>query len=302
MNPVLHARTEGMVRLAGGAFTMGSDRHYPEEAPASRAEVGAFWIDTHPVTNAQFEAFVAETGYVTTAEVPPSLEDYPDLDPSARVAGSLLFKAPAVPARDWRQWWCFEPGACWRYPQGPGSQAQADHPVVHVSYLDAQAYAAWCGKSLPTEAEWEFAARGGLEGAEYAWGDTLDPQGRLMANYWQGQFPHENLLLDGFLMTSPIGTFPANGYGLYDMIGNVWEWTCAPFTPDHRRPASCCGGAQAHAPAAPAPRARETQHVLKGGSFLCASNYCARYRPAARSAQSLDSSSCHIGFRCVMRD
>ncbi len=292
-------RTDGMVRLPSSAFTMGSDHHYPEEAPAHRAQVGAFWIDRHPVTNAEFEVFVAATGHVTTAEVPPSHQDYPDLDPAMRVAGSLVFKAPDAPSRDWRQWWRFEAGACWRHPLGPGSTAHPDHPVVHVSYLDALAYAAWCGKSLPTEAEWEFAALGGLEGAEYAWGDVLDPEGRILANYWQGQFPHENLLLDGYRMTSPVGAFAPNGYGLYDMIGNVWEWTCAPFTQDHRKPASCCGGAAARAVLTSS--AREAQHVLKGGSFLCASNYCARYRPAARSAQSLDTSSCHIGFRCVVR-
>jgi len=289
-----------MIRLAGGNFTMGSNRHYPEEAPAHTRYVGEFWIDPHPVTNKEFSAFVATTGYVTVPEMPPSLEDYPDLDPSMRAPSSLVFKTNPESRQpiDWRQWWKLQTGANWRQPYGPGSVAVPDHPVVHVSYLDALAYATWCGKQLPTEAEWEFAARGGLDGADYAWGDRLSPDGRMMANYWQGNFPCENLLLDGYATTSPVGVFPPNGFGLYDMIGNVWEWTADLFVESHR-PQTCCSQSSESKTRVQSLATRDVMHVLKGGSYLCAGNYCERYRPAARSAQSLDTSTCHIGFRCV---
>ena len=291
-----------MMRLAGGNFTMGSDRHYPEEGPAHPRYVEGFWIDPHPVTNKEFSAFVAATGYVTVAEMPPSLEDYPDLDPAMRAPGSLVFKTKPGTRRpvDRRQWWTLQPGANWRQPHGSGSEALPDHPVVHVSYLDAQAYSTWLGKELPTEAEWEFAARGGLDGADYAWGDQLSPDGRMMANYWQGHFPYENLLLDGYATTSPVGVSPPNGFGLYDMIGNVWEWTTDPFVESHRWQ-TCCGRPSQSENRGQGVATRDVMHVLKGGSYLCAGNYCERYRPAARSAQSLDTSSCHIGFRCVVR-
>jgi sulfatase modifying factor 1 len=218
-----------MVRIPGGTFRMGSDRHYPEEAPAHRVTVDGFWIDRTPVSNRQFKAFVNATGYVTFAEKLPDPKDYPGALPHMLYAGSLVFTPPAhaVDLRDWSQWWQFMKGANWRRPYGRKSNIAAldDHPVVHVSFADVQAYAQWAGKDLPTEAEWEFAARGRLDGAEFAWGDEFTPGGRHMANTWQGRFPAENLNEDGFARTSPVAAFPVNGYGVHDMIGNVWEWT-----------------------------------------------------------------------------
>lgn len=292
---------------------MGSDRHYPEEAPVHRVKVSPFWMDKAPVTNAQFSAFVRATGHVTFAEVAPKAEDYPNALPEMLKAGSLVFRPPAgsVDLRDWSQWWEFRFGADWRHPYGPDSSIEGldDHPVVHIAFQDAQAYAAWAGKSLPSEAEWEFAARGGLEGAEFAWGDELNPDGRQMANTWQGAFPHENLKLDGYECTSPVGAFPANGYGLYDMIGNVWEWTGDWYAPKHPgdAPKACCIPANPRGPSAEGsfdplqPAVRIPRKVLKGGSHLCAPNYCRRYRPAARHAQPIDTSTSHVGFRCVRR-
>ena len=218
-----------MVFVPGGEFRMGSDRHYPEEAPVHRVSVGAFWIDAAPVTNRQFRKFVNATNYVTFAEIAPDPKDYPGALPHMLKAGSLVFSPPNAPVdlKDWSQWWRFKFGADWRRPYGPRSSISGldNHPVVHVAYRDAEAYARWAGKELPTEAEWEFAARGGLDGAEYAWGDELTPDGKQMANTWQGAFPHENQALDGYERTSPVKSFPPNGYGIYDMIGNVWEWT-----------------------------------------------------------------------------
>ncbi|MBZ4039118.1 formylglycine-generating enzyme family protein [Novilysobacter selenitireducens] len=302
-----------LVPVPGGMFRMGSDDHYPEERPSHRVRVDAFHIERTPVTNAQFARFVKATGHVTFAEVPPRAEDYPGADPSMLKPGSLVFTPPPGPVPpSMEHWWRFVLGADWRHPLGPDSNLDGldDHPVVHVAYSDALAYAAWAGRDLPTEAEWEFAARGGLEGAEFAWGDELAPGGRHMANTWQGSFPHENLLDDGFLRTSPVASFPANGYGLFDMIGNVWEWTHDWYTTSHPEDASkpCCvplnprGGdpsasIDARAPGLPTPR-----RVLKGGSHLCAPSYCRRYRPAARYPQPIDSTSSHIGFRCVVRE
>ncbi|WP_096787747.1 formylglycine-generating enzyme family protein [Rhodobacter sp. CZR27] len=289
-----------MVWLEGGVFHMGSDRHYPEEAPVHRAAVEGFWIDRYPVTNRDFARFVAATGHVTGAERPPRPEDYPDADPALLVPGSIVLRRPGHGAdpRDWRGWWCYLPGACWRHPQGPGSTTDGieDHPVVHVCHEDAATYAAWAGKALPTEAEWEFAARGGLDRAEFAWGESLVPDGRHRANTWQGRFPVENLAEDGYEGTSPVRAFPPNGYGLFDMIGNVWEWTDDRFRPDHASMAarSCCQPR-------PGPASGPARRVLKGGSHLCAPNYCQRYRPAARQGQTPDSASGHIGFRCVLR-
>jgi formylglycine-generating enzyme required for sulfatase activity len=302
-----------MLFIAGGTFRMGSDRHYPEEAPTHRVSVDGFWIDMTPVTNRQFRHFVEATGHVTYAELPPVPREYPHALPEMMKAGSLVFTPPAhrVDLRNWRAWWTFTSGATWREPYGPGSSIEGldDHPVVHIAYVDAVAYARWAGKELPTEAEWEFAARGGLEDAEFAWGEELTPAGRWMANTWQGEFPRENLADDGFERTSPVMRFPANGYGLYDMIGNVWEWTSDWYAPKHKpEPAKACciprnpRGARLQEsyddcqPALQIPR-----RVLKGGSFLCAPNYCRRYRPAARHAQPIDTSACHIGFRCVVR-
>jgi sulfatase modifying factor 1 len=299
-----------MAWIPSGTFLMGSDRHYPEEAPAHRVTVDGFWIDRTPVTNDDFARFIAATGYVTLAECAPRAEDYPGAKPEALVPASVVFRQPthAVDLRDVHNWWTYVPGADWRHPRGPQStnSGSGDHPVVHIAFADAEAYAAWAGKKLPSEAEWEYAARGRLNGAEFAWGDELRPRGRLMANTWRGAFPHENLLprRPG---TTPVGSYPANGYGLYDMIGNCWEWT-GDWYQAHRLAAStCCSGASdtrgvreesidPHDPAA-IPR-----KVMKGGSYLCAPNYCRRYRPAARMAQPIDTATCHLGFRCVVRE
>jgi len=302
-----------MVWLSGGTFRMGSDRHYPEEAPVHRVAVGPFWIDRTPVTNRQFRQFVEATGYVTVAEIAPDPKDYPGALPHMLKSGSLVFTPPGHPVDlcDWSQWWRFEFGANWRRPNGRGRSNQGldDHPVVHVACKDAEAYAAWAGKDLPAEAEWEYAARGGLDGAEFAWGDELTPGGRHMANTWQGRFPYENLATDGYRRTSPVKAFPPNGYDLFDMIGNVWEWTAdwysARYTADALKP--CCipenprGGPEAGSYDGCAPSARIPRKVVKGGSHLCAPNYCRRYRPAARHAQPIDSGMSHVGFRCVVR-
>ena len=227
----------GMNWIPGGTFLMGSEDFYPEERPVRRVSVDGFWIDEHPVTAAEFRRFVRETGYVTVAERPLDPEQYPDADPDLLVPGSLVFRKTAGPVNldDYRNWWEYLPGAYWKRPGGPGTtiNGRDRHPVVHVAYEDVEAYAAWVGKELPTEAEWEFAARGGLEGAAFAWGDEQFPDGRPQANTWQGEFPWQNLKLDGFEGTSPVGSFAPNGYGLFDMTGNVWEWTCDWFTPRH---------------------------------------------------------------------
>ena len=226
-----------MIALSGGTFLMGSDRHYPEEAPAHRVSVSPFQIDATPVTNAQFRAFVAATGHVTQAEIAPRAEDYPGAQPDMLKPGSLTFRPPAgqVSLNQPLSWWDFTFGANWRRPYGKGSDLRDhdQHPVVHVSYADALAYAVWAGKDLPTEAEWEFAARGGIDGADYAWGAELNPGGKHMANTWQGAFPVENLREDGFARTSPVRAFPPNSYGIFDMIGNVWEWTKDWYVPRH---------------------------------------------------------------------
>lgn len=305
---------DGMIFIPGGTFRMGSDRHYPEEAPVHRVSVDGFWIDRTPVTNRQFREFVKATGHVTGAEIAPDPKDYPGALPHMLYAGSLVFVPPAqaVDLRDWSQWWTFLKGADWRHPYGPKSNINGldNHPVVHVSFADALTYAGWSGKDLPTEAEWESAARGGLDGAEFAWGDELTPGGRHLANTWQGEFPRENLCADGFARTSPVTAFPPNGYGLHDMIGNVWEWTTDWYSPGHAADAAkaCCipqnpRGAPEDASYDPAqPRIRIPRKVVKGGSHLCAPNYCRRYRPAARHAQPVDTSMSHVGFRCVARD
>jgi len=308
------AARDCMVWIPAGVFEMGSDKHYPEEAPVHRVGVGGFWIDRTPVTNRQFKKFVQATGYVTSAEVAPDPKHYPGALPHMLYAGSLVFIPPThpVPLSDWGQWWSYVKGANWRHPYGPQSTINGlfDHPVVHVTHADASAYAAWAGKELPTEAEWEYASRGGSAGTEFAWGDEFTPGGRHMANTWQGAFPLENLKLDGYERTSPVGAFPSNGYGLYDMIGNVWEWTDDWYADNSRSPAkkSCCvpenprGGSaeQSYDPAQP--HIKIPRKVVKGGSHLCAPNYCRRYRPSARQPEAIDSSTSHIGFRCVMRE
>ena len=302
-----------MIFIPGGRFRMGSDKHYPEEAPVHTVNVGSFWLDRTPVTNRDFRKFVNATGYVTFAEIAPSLEDYPGALPHMLRAGSLVFNPPDHPVdtRDWMQWWTFKFGASWRRPYGKRSSISGldDHPVVHVTYRDAEAYAKWANKDLPTEAEFEFAARGGLAEAEYAWGDEFTPENRQMANTWQGMFPFENLTLDGFERTSPVTAFPPNGYGIYDMIGNVWEWTSDWYSTKHEAdaPKSCCipenprGGPEEASYDACLPNIRIPRKVLKGGSHLCAPNYCRRYRPAARHAEPIDTSTSHVGFRCVQR-
>lgn len=275
---------------------MGSAEFYPEERPVHRVGVEGFWMDEHPVTVAEFRRFVKATGHVTTAQTAPTADDFPDADPEQLVPGSLVFRPTAGPVRldDYTQWWVWTPGADWRHPEGPDSTVSGRdrHPVTHVSFFDAQAYASWAGKRLPTEAEWEFAARGGLDGARFAWGDDELVRHRRQANTWQGEFPWQNLLDDGFSGTSPIGSFPANGYGLLDVTGNTWEWTLDHWTTSHASQ-SCC------APARPASGEPHPRRVVKGGSHLCAPNYCLRYRPAARQPQTEDTSTAHLGFRCV---
>ena len=301
-----------MVAVPGGTFAMGSDRFYPEEAPVRQVSVDAFRIDVTPVTNAAFAGFVEATGYVTFAEMAPDPKAYPGMRPELAQPGSLVFEPTRGPV-DLASlcWWDFRIGANWRHPLGPESSLDGlgDHPVVHVAHADAEAYAAWAGKALPTEAEWEWAARGGLEDADYAWGDELAPGGELLANYWQGPFPHGNTLADGWLRTSPVGSFPANNFGLHDMIGNVWEWTDDWFAvskPARKEPGQCCvpanprGGTRGGSIVKRDP-ARVPRKVMKGGSHLCAESYCQRYRPAARYAQPIDTTTSHVGFRCVVR-
>jgi formylglycine-generating enzyme required for sulfatase activity len=301
-----------MVFIAAGEFTMGSDRHYPEEAPAHRVAVAGFWIDRHTVTNKEFRRFVDATGYVTSAEKPANAANYPGAQPEMLVPSSVMFRKPLgrVDLRNPYNWWVYVSGADWRHPRGPASSLQGlwDHPVVHVAFEDAEAYARWAGKALPTEAEWEFAARGGLEGAEYVWGDELMPEGKPLANTWQGEFPWQNLLEDQFEWTAPVGSFPPNGYGLYDMAGNVWEWTTDWYQEHDKIEHACCtptnprGGSE-HASYDPrTPGVKIPRKVMKGGSYLCAPNYCRRYRPAARMAQGIDTSTCHLGFRCIVRE
>ena len=288
-----------MAFVPAGEFRMGDERFYPEERPVRHVEVGGFWMDEHPVTAADFRRFVRATKYVTVAERPPEADEYPDADPDLLVPGSLVFRPTVgpVPLDDFRSWWEYVPGAFWKRPGGPGTtiNGRDRHPVVHVAFEDAAAYAAWAGKELPTEAEWEFAARGGLDGAMFAWGDEHFPGGQAMANSWQGEFPWQNLRLDGFDGTSPVGSFPPNGYGLHDITGNVWEWTTDFFTPagDGESP-PCCAPPLA-------PGERFPRRVTKGGSHLCAPNYCLRYRPAARQGESVETSTSHIGFRCIIR-
>ncbi|TGQ66955.1 MAG: formylglycine-generating enzyme family protein [Mesorhizobium sp.] len=298
-----------MIWIPGGEFLMGSDRHYPEEAPAHRVRVRGFWIDPCTVTNREFGRFIAETGYVTLAERPANPVNYPGAKPEMLAPSSTIFKKPSGPVdmHNHYNWWVYVRGANWRHPRGPASSITKlqDHPVVHIAFEDAQAYAGWAGKALPNEAEWEFASRGGLDGAEFVWGDELTPDGQHMANTYQGEFPFRNDCKDGYEWTAPVGSFPANGYGLYDMAGNVWQWTTDWYQEHRRIESPCCTmenprGGELEAsydpltPDIPIPR-----KVTKGGSFLCAPSYCRRYRPAARMAQPVDTSTCHLGFRCI---
>lgn len=302
----------GMVWIPGGTFLMGADGHYPEEAPAHRVRVDGFWMDVHTVTNADFTRFVEATGHVTLAERPADPADYPGALPDQLAPSSVMFRKPAGPVdmTNHYNWWVYVKGANWRHPRGPASHIRKlmDHPVVHVAYEDVAAYAAWAGKAIPTEAEWEFAARGGLDGKDYVWGDELTPGGVHMANTFQGEFPYRNTVADGYEYTSPVGAFPPNGYGLHDMAGNVWQWT-DDWHADHSRSVDspCCtmenprGALREESFDARDPNSRIPRKVTKGGSHLCAPNYCRRYRPAARMAQAIDTSTSHLGFRLIVR-
>jgi formylglycine-generating enzyme required for sulfatase activity len=314
-----HVAPPGMVWLPGGEFTMGSNERLDPlspERPAHRVRVDGFWIDETDVTNAQFRKFVDETGYVTTAEKTPTVEELmryarpsdPKPTKEQLVAGSLVFTPPAHPVETrspeaYRQWWVYTPGANWRHPQGPDSSIDGmdDHPVVHVSWFDAEAYAKWAGKRLPTESEWEYAARGGLEGKRYVWGDEAFSDEHPQCNNFQGHFPDKNTAKDGYARTSPVKSFPANGYGLYDMAGNVWQWCNDWFLPDaYSLTADQKVAANPQGPDHSFdPRQRPPERVQRGGSFLCCVGYCFNYRPSARIGCTPDTGMSHVGFRCV---
>ena len=292
-----------MVTVPAGTFLMGAYDFYPEEAPVRSVDVAAFRIDRQPVTNRQFAVFVTATGYVTVAERPLDPACYPGIDADRLVPGALVFRAPRRGSNvtGVSDWWGYVPGAHWRRPEGATTvfAGRLDHPVTCIAYEDATAYAAWAGRRLPTEAEWERAARGGIEGATYAWGDEFTPGGKRMANTWVGDFPTLDLRKKGY-RTTRVGSFPENGFGVVDMIGNVWEWTSDWYRSRSQAPVpgSCCSPPEdCYDPSQPS--IRIPRRVLKGGSFLCAANYCARYRPAARQAQMIDTASVHIGFRCA---
>jgi formylglycine-generating enzyme required for sulfatase activity len=295
--------TNEMVWIPPGTFAMGSESDgQSDERPVHSVAVDGFWMDQYEVTNEKFEKFVRATGYVTIAERKPDPKDFPGADPSMLVPGSVVFSPPPgeVPLYDHSAWWKYVPGANWRHPEGPSSnlQGREKHPVVHICWLDAAAYAGWSGKRLPTEAEWEYAARGGLDKKPYAWGDEKVPNGKWMANIWQGTFPNENLLSDGFRLTAPVGTFPANGFGLYDMAGNVWEWCADWYRPEYY------GNSPAKNPRGPGDSFDPNEpgvmkRVMRGGSYLCSDLYCIGYRPSARMKSSPDTGLSHTGFRCV---
>jgi formylglycine-generating enzyme required for sulfatase activity len=305
--------TSELVRIDGGSFRMGSDDHYPEEAPVHTVSVDGFSISPTTVTNAEFTSFVDATGYVTVAERPLDPADFPGAPVENLVPGSLVFTMTQGPVdlRHINQWWTWTPGASWRHPEGPRSSFddRLDHPVVHVAFEDAAAYAAWAGADLPTEAEWEFAARGGNEGLAFIWGDDATPDGEHLANFWQGDFPWRNSRADGFAGTAPVASYPANDYGLYDMAGNVWEWTLDWYAEGYEADADkpCCVPNNPRGPAMESsfdpnqPQFAIPRRVIKGGSFLCADNYCQRYRPAARRPQMIDTGMSHIGFRTIQR-
>ena len=309
-SPVGEPPAGDLVWIPGGVFRMGSDAHYPEEAPARDVEVGGFWLARTTVTNAEFAVFVEATGYQTVAERPLDPADFPGAPVENLVPGSMVFTPTTGPVdlRHLSQWWTWTPGACWRHPEGPGSDVdtRGSHPVVQVAAEDAEAYASWVGLTLPTEAEWERAARGGLEGATYVWGDEPEDAARPRANYWHGDFPWRAEV--GYGTSAPVGSFPVNGFGLADMAGNVWEWT-SDWYQENRWPdtAPCCvprdprGGTAEDSLDPQQPQFRVPRRVIKGGSFLCADSYCLRYRPAARRPQMADTGMSHLGFRCASR-
>jgi sulfatase modifying factor 1 len=297
------AAPDGMIWIPGGEFLMGdTDPIFPDAKPVHRVYVDGFWMDRTEVTNAQFARFVQATGYVTVAERPPNPKEFPTVPQEKLVPGSIVFSPPdkEVSLDQPLSWWRYVPGANWRHPEGPGSnlRGRENHPVVHICWYDARAYAKWAGKRLPTEAEWEYAARGGLEQKRYCWGDELLPGGKWQANIWQGDFPRRNTKEDGFERTAPVGSFPANGYGLFDMSGNVWEWCADWYRPDYyakspgRNPQGPDSSFDPSEPNLP-------KRVQRGGSFLCSDVYCARYRPGARGKGEPGSAASHIGFRCV---
>ena len=273
---------DGMIAIPAGDYQVGSDRFYPEEAPIRQVSIDSFQIDHAPVTNAEFLQFVEATGYQTVSERPPDPTLYPDLPPEEQIPESVVFlpPPPTVDRSEPLSWWALIAGADWRHPQGPDTNLDGlmQHPVVHVAFEDALVYADWASKRLPMADEWEVAARGGLVDQDYAWGADKTPDGRWLANVWQGPFPWDNQETDGWFWTSPVGSFPANGYGLVDVCGNVWEWTSTPYA---------------------VPEGEQERRVIKGGSFLCADNYCHRFRPSALMGQTLDTATCHMGFRCA---
>jgi formylglycine-generating enzyme len=301
--------SDGQALIPGGSFVMGSDAHYPEEAPTHPVTVSEFRIDRHQVTNAQFSEFVADTAYVTVAERPLDPADFPGAPVENLVSGSLVFQMTPGPVdlRHVSQWWAWTPEACWHHPEGPRSSlaGREDHPVVHIAFEDAEAYARWASKRLPTEAEWELAARGGLDGKAYTWGDDPELPDARLANFWHGEFPWQ--ADPGYGRTCSVGSYAPNGYGLFDMAGNVWEWTADWYSARHSDAADnkCCApvdprGAPEQESFDPGqPQFQIPRKVVKGGSFLCADSYCERYRPAARRPQMVDTGMSHIGFRCV---
>jgi sulfatase modifying factor 1 len=298
----------GMTWIPGGEFWMGAaDERMTDALPWHRVYVDGYWMDTTEVTNEQFARFVKATGYVTVAERQPRAEDYPQARPENLIKGSVVFSPPdhAVKLDNQFQWWKYVPGANWQHPEGAGSDIKdrMNHPVVHIAYEDAVAYSKWAGKRLPTEAEFEFASRGGLDRKRFAWGDEFMPAGKYMANTFQGHFPDMNAGEDGYRATAPVGSFPANGYGLFDMAGNVWEWTSDWYRPDYYQ-ALAATGQIARNPKGPAdsfdPNEPGVQkRVQRGGSFLCTDQYCARYMAGGRGKGELDTGTNHLGFRCV---
>jgi len=318
MSEVKEIKTDltDMIKIPGGKFLMGSDNFYPEEKPVHEVTVDGFWMDKYEVTNEQYEKFVNETGYVTVAERPLDPVDYPTVDPALLVPGALIFQKTKGPVNlnDYHNWWRWVPGTCWDHPKGPDSsiKGREKYPVVHIAYEDAEAYCKWIGKELPSEAEWEFAARGGLDGMNFTWGQMDLQLQTPLANTWQGEFPYQNLLIDDYEGSSPVGSFPSNGYGLFDMAGNVWEWTSdwyvAHLDDSANEFKSCCTPAVNPRVTSPGgsydvrqPQIKIPRKVVKGGSHLCAPNYCLRYRPAARQPQMIDTGMSHIGFRCIFR-
>jgi formylglycine-generating enzyme len=306
--PASASAPNGTVWIPGGEFSMGSDEpSFDDARPWHQVYVDGFWMDQTEVTNTQFEQFTNDTHYVTIAERTPRAEDYPGAPPENLVAGSVVFTPPDRPVllNNHYQWWGYVPGANWRHPTGPGSDltGREQHPVVHIAYDDALGYCTWAGKRLPTEAEFEHAARGGLARKAYDWGDEFQPSGKFMANTFQGHFPNGNSGADGYLGTAPVGSFPANGYGLYDIAGNVWEWTSDWYRPDYYATLAAAGGV-AHNPQGPAdsfdPGEPGTKkRVQRGGSFLCTDQYCKRYMPGGRGKGEPDTGTNHLGFRCV---